>query len=223
MPKSYLKNEPAAQRAYLTKFDPYTQVKIRLQALQMTGHPTDKIELIVLGGTWSAYPKNYQYWFIKECFLACNSSCVIANRQQTVKQSRSFTAVRGIAASARYARLLAMTLKAEQKKNETAKHRIVGLTLETRPDFINLDEIKRMRDLGCTRVEIGVQSIYDDILKQNLRGHDAAATIKATRLLKDAGFKVNYHIMLNLPGSDLKRDEKMFDELFLIQISVRIC
>jgi len=105
-------------------------------------------------------------------------------------------------------------LKQEQKKNKKAKHRIIGLTLETRPDFIDLDEIKRMRDLGCTRVELGVQSIYNDVLKKNLRGHNVKQTQKATKLLKDAGFKINYHIMLNLLGSNQARDEKMFEKLF---------
>ena len=154
-------------RAKLTKFDPYKQVKTRLKALEMTGHPTDKIELIILGGSWSAYPKRYQTWFIKKCFDACNE-----------KDSKS--------------------LKEAQKLNEKAKHRIVGLTLETRPDFITPEEIKRMRKVGCTRVELGVQSIYDDILALNNRGHNTKSTIEATRLLKDAGFKVTYHIMLNL-------------------------
>lgn len=183
MPKSYLSNEPAAMRAALNKFDPNKQVQMRLQALAKEGHITDKIELIVLGGTWSAYPKKYQDWFIKQCFDACNLSA-----------SRA--------------------LKQAQKINEKAKHRIVGLTLETRPDHITPKEIKRMRELGCTRVELGVQSIYDDVLKFNRRKHNVQATIEATKLLKNAGFKVNYHMMLNLPGSNLKKDEKMFGELF---------
>ncbi len=198
MPKSYLKNEPAANRAYATNFDPFTQVKTRIHALQMNGHATDKIELIVLGGTWSAYPKNYQYWFTKECFRAANNP----NSKSETYNSKLIFAKRQ------------KSLKQEQKKNETAKNRIVGLTLETRPDFISLKEIKQMRDLGCTRVELGVQSIYDDVLKKNRRGHKTAQTISATRLLKDAGFKINYHIMLNLPGSNPQRDLKMFKELF---------
>lgn len=198
MPKSYLKNEPAASRAYLTNFDPTAQVKTRIKALAMNGHATDKIELIILGGTWSAYPKNYQYWFIKECFRAANNQQPTTNRQL---KNLNFGKLR-------------KQLKREQKKNETAKHRIVGLTLETRPDFIALEEIKQMRDLGCTRVELGAQSVYNDILKKNRRGHKVADTIRATRLLKDAGLKVNYHIMLNLPGSSPRRDFEMFKELF---------
>lgn len=191
MPKSYLKNEPAANRAYLTKFDPFEQVRIRLAALEANGHPTDKIELVVLGGTWNSYPEDYQYWFIKECFRAANNPGAKPIKTGGKNQ-----------------------LKQEQKKNETAGHRIIGLTLETRPDFVNLQEIKTMRDLGCTRVELGVQSVYEDVLKTNERGHILVQSLQATKLLKDAGFKINYHIMLNLPGSTIARDLKMFDELF---------
>ncbi len=183
MPKSYLANEPACMRAVLTKFDPYRQVDARLKSLELTGHSTDKIELIVLGGTWSAYPKNYQTWFIRRCFDACNSKN-------------------------------AKNLKEAQKLNEKAKNRIIGLTLETRPDYVTPKEIKRMRWLGCTRIELGAQSIYNDILKYNKRNHNVAATIKATELLKNAGMKVTYHMMLNLPKSNIKKDEKMFEELF---------
>ena len=183
MPKSYLSNEPAVMRAIGQKFDPFNQVKIRLQALKNNGHETDKIELIVLGGSWSAYSKSYQTKFIKRCFDAMN--------KKTAKN-----------------------LDQAQKWNETAAHRCVGLTLETRPDMINEKEIKRFRELGCTRIELGVQSIYDDILKLNQRGHNIGQTIKATKLLKQAGFKIQYHMMPNLPGSTPARDLKMFKELF---------
>ncbi|MFA6410590.1 MAG: tRNA uridine(34) 5-carboxymethylaminomethyl modification radical SAM/GNAT enzyme Elp3 [Candidatus Buchananbacteria bacterium] len=183
MPKSYLKNEPAAARAFLTKFDPFVQTKVRLDALKINGHKTDKIELIVLGGSWSAYPKSYQTWFIKRCFDALNS--------KTAKD-----------------------LPRAQKINETASHRCVGLTLETRPDLITPSEIKRMRDLGCTRVELGVQTIYDPILKLNKRGQTVKQTILATKLLKQAGFKIMYHLMPNLPGSNPTKDLQMFKTIF---------
>ncbi|OGZ32176.1 MAG: hypothetical protein A2V69_02115 [Candidatus Portnoybacteria bacterium RBG_13_40_8] len=183
MPKSYLANEPACMRAVLTKFDPYRQVDARLKSLKLTGHITDKIELIVLGGTWSAYPKKYQNWFIGRCFDACNG-------------------------------YPAKSLKSAQKANERAKNKVIGLTLETRPDYITLKEIKSMRAFGCTRVELGVQGIYDDILRKNKRGHGIKETVRATKLLKDAGFKITYHMMPNLIGSNLKKDEKMFEELF---------
>jgi len=199
MPKSYLKNEPAAHRAFLTKFDPYTQVTVRLKALADNGHPIDKLELIVLGGTWSAYPESYQYWFIKECHKAVN---------EFPAKSSAF------AKTSADKQNLQKLLKKEQWKNETTKHRIIGITLETRPDYINLEEIKKMRDLGCTRVELGAQTVYDDVLKKNQRGHTVIQTIAATKLLKNAGFKINYHMMLNLPGSSILRDRQMFIELF---------
>lgn len=183
IPKSYLDNEPAVMRAVLNKFDPYSQVKTRLQSLENIGHPTDKIELIIIGGTWSFLPKSYQTWFIKRCFDVCNN-----------KDSKN--------------------LERAQRLNEKAKNRIIGITLETRPDFISETEIKRMRKLGATRVEIGVQSLYNNILKINRRGHKVDAVIKATKLLKDAGFKVCYHMMPNLPGANISRDKEMFAELW---------
>jgi elongator complex protein 3 len=199
IPKSYLKGEPAVQRAVLTKFDPYLQVQTRLRALQATGHPIDKIELRIIGGTWSYYPKRYQTWFIKECFRAANEYPSLNSKLKSQKSKLQRKV---------------QNLKEIQKINEKAKCRIVGITVETRPDYVDLKEIKRMRELGITRVELGVQSIYDDVLKLNKRGHEVAATIKATKLLKDAGFKVSYQMMPNLPGSDFERDIKMFEEIF---------
>ncbi|MBI4994032.1 tRNA uridine(34) 5-carboxymethylaminomethyl modification radical SAM/GNAT enzyme Elp3 [Candidatus Peregrinibacteria bacterium] len=183
VPKSYLSNEPAVMRAIIHNYDAYEQVKWRVKALDANGHPTDKIELIIMGGTWSSLPKVYQNSFIKGCFDGLN-----------LRNSQS--------------------LKQAQKKNESAKHRCVALTLETRPDWINEKEIIRMRELGATRIEIGVQSLYDDVLNLVKRGHKTDATIRATQLLKDAGFKISYHMMPNLPGSNVARDIKMFKELF---------
>ncbi len=183
IPKSYLEKEPAVMRAVLNNFDPYLQVKNRIKALKETGHPTDKIELRIIGATWSFYPKRYQTHFIKRCFEAANN-----------KKSKN--------------------LKEAQKRNEKADHRIIGISIETRPDLIEKEEIKRLRKLGVTIVELGVQTIYDKILKLNKRGHNIEKTVKATRLLKDSGFKVSYQMMPNLAGSDLKKDKEMFKELF---------
>ncbi|MFA7662455.1 MAG: tRNA uridine(34) 5-carboxymethylaminomethyl modification radical SAM/GNAT enzyme Elp3 [Patescibacteria group bacterium] len=189
MPRSYLSNEPAVMRAVLNDFDPYRQTQTRLQSLKLTGHLTDKIELIVIGGTWSALPKRYQNWFIKRCFQACND----------FPQKKPLSKLK---------------LNELQLKNETAKHRIIGLTLETRPDHITPEEIKQMRQLGCTRLEIGVQSLSDEVLKLNHRGHKVARTIQATKLLKDAGFKICYHLMPNLFGSTPTKDLNDFKKLF---------
>lgn len=194
MPKSYLSNEPAVMRAIDSQFDPYRQVQNRLRSLELNGHQTDKIELIVMGGTFSYLPKSYQKSFIYQCFKACNDY-----PRNLPVQKKSVN--------------LAMLAK-EQGRNEKAKHRIIGLTLETRPDYIDPKEIINFRQLGCTRVELGVQSIFDSVLRRNKRGHLAQATIDATRLLKETGFKINYHIMPGLPGSDVKKDLQMFQELF---------
>lgn len=183
LPKSYLSGEPAVERAKKLKFDPYLQVQKRIEMLNNEGHPTDKVELRIIGGTWSYYPKTYRNWFIKKCFEGCNG-----------KKSK--------------------TLKEAQKLNETAKHRIVGLSIETRPDFINQKEIDHLRELGVTMVELGVQTTYDDVLKLNARGHNRKTIISATKLLKDHGFKILYQMMPNLIGSSLKKDEEMFKELF---------
>ena len=204
MPKSYLSNEPAVMRAIDAKFDPYRQVHNRLRSLELNGHQTDKIELIVMGGTFSYLPKAYQKKFITECFRACNDY----PRPQRFARERARVAMR--AGKKNSYELLSK----EQKRNETAKRRIIGLTLETRPDYIDEKEIFNFRELGCTRVELGVQSIFDDVLKTNKRGHLVDETIRATKLLKDAGFKINYHMMPGLPGSTPAKDFKMFKELF---------
>ncbi|OGI23704.1 MAG: hypothetical protein A3E91_00230, partial [Candidatus Moranbacteria bacterium RIFCSPHIGHO2_12_FULL_40_10] len=196
MPKSYLSNEPAVMRAIANNFDPYSQIQSRIKALELNGHATDKIELIVMGGTFSHFPAAYQQWFITECFRACNEyPRKIKNQKSKIKINEKL-------------------LIGEQIRNEKAKHRIIGLTLETRPDYINEKEIINFRKLGCTRVELGVQSIFNDVLWINKRGHNVEKTIEATKLLKDAGFKINYHIMPGLPGSNLKNDYRMFKKLF---------
>jgi elongator complex protein 3 len=194
MPKSYLSNEPAVMRAISAKFNPYRQVQSRLRSLELNGHQTDKIELIVMGGTFSALPKNYQQKFISECFRACND----------YPKHGAWSMEHGIISN----------LSREQFRNERAKHRIIGLTLETRPDFIDAEEILNFRNLGCTRVELGVQSIFNDVLEKNKRGHNIQKTIHATKLLKDASFKISYHMMPGLPGSSPKKDFLMFQKLF---------
>jgi elongator complex protein 3 len=188
MPKSYLSNEPAAQRALLLRFDPYRQVSERIKSLLTIGHESNKIELIVKGGTWSSYPVAYQEWFIKRCFDAANHAGSKKIRSSTLAQS--------------------------QHRNEKAKCRIIGLTLETRPDRITPKETARLRMLGCTRVELGLQNTSDRILKLVERGHTAADAKRALKLLRDAGFKTDLHMMPQLPGSTPKSDFEMFEELF---------
>ncbi len=202
MPKSYLSDEPAAARALQLQFDPYEQVVRRMDSLQKNGHPTDKIELIVKGGTWNAYPLQYQYWFIIRCFTACNAK----NQKSKIKNLK-------LNSNSKLEELKKNLVK-EQKKNEGATHRIIGLTLETRPDFINEKNIWQMREQGCTRVEIGAQTTDDKILKIIKRGHDTTSIKNAMRLLKLYGFKVDLHLMPQLPGTTPAKDLKMMMEIF---------
>src|SRR3989344_1829664 len=200
MPKSYISDEPAAARALGLMFDPYQQVAQRLKALADNGHPTDKVELIIKGGTWNSYPIKYQYWFIARCFEACNNAKFENSR---VDEKFSLDDLRKLSFKI-------------QKTNEKAKHRIIGLTIETRPDFINKGTVAAMRETGATRVELGVQNTNEKILKLTKRGHGLAAVKLATKMLKDYGFKVDYHLMPQLPGAtpttDLKMMLKVFDD-----------
>ncbi|MCX6808700.1 MAG: tRNA uridine(34) 5-carboxymethylaminomethyl modification radical SAM/GNAT enzyme Elp3 [Candidatus Berkelbacteria bacterium] len=208
VPKSYLANEPAVMRALSCHFDPYLQVEARLKALEAVGHLTDKVNIRIIGGTWSYYPKSYQTWFVRRIFEAANN--------QSLKQSEI-----GLNSPKELQKVSSLTAEKTGKRleelqlvNETAKHRIVEISVETRQDYIDLAEIIRLRKLGVTKVELGVQSIYDDVLKLNNRGNNTTDTAAATKLLKDAGFKVSYQMMLNLPGANLERDAQMFRELF---------
>ncbi|MBI5654099.1 tRNA uridine(34) 5-carboxymethylaminomethyl modification radical SAM/GNAT enzyme Elp3 [Candidatus Uhrbacteria bacterium] len=207
MPKSYISSEPAAARALSLDFDPYDQVTQRVGALERNGHEAKKIELIIKGGTWSNYPWNYRKWFIKRCFDAANhlGSRTAYNVQRTGSEARG----------TRYeVRKRYPTLVASLKANETAGYRIIGLTIETRPDWVNAEEIKRLREIGCTRVELGVQTLTDKILEITKRGHKVEDVIRATALLKTAGFKVDYHILPGQPGSTPKRDLGDFRRVF---------
>lgn len=199
MPKSYLKNEPAAQRAYFNKFDPYDQVFSRLQMLYVNGHPTDKVELIIKGGSWNSYSWDYQVWFIKECFRACND---FPKKKKTAKQNKLKID------------FLTKQLLKEQKRNESALSRIIGETLETRPDLINKNTCEQMRLLGCTRLEIGLQHTDEKILKLTKRGHTLNRFKEATKLIRDYGYKLDFHLMPQLPGSTPAKDFTMIKTVF---------
>lgn len=196
MPKSYLPDEPGAMRALEHKFDPYEQVTNRIRALKNLGHPTDKIELLILGGTWSSYRRDYQEWFIARCFDAMNGT------QNVPAQEPSPTSP------------FTLDLAKLQKVNETAPHRNVGLVIETRPDEINPGEIKWLRHLGVTKVQMGAQSFDNHILEINKRGHDVESTRQATALLRAAGFKIVLHWMPNLLGATPQSDREDFSRLW---------
>jgi len=184
-PRSYLHDEPAVQRANLSDFDPVMQFTDRCVTLAMNGHPVDKIELLVLGGTWASYPHRYQEDFIRDLFFAANT---FHSRSKRPKRS----------------------LLEEKTINEKAQCKIIGVTLETRPDTINADELIRMRMLGCTRVQLGIQHTKDRILDRVNRGHGRSHAVRAIRLLKEAAFKVDIHLMPVLPDATVEDDREMF-------------
>ncbi len=240
MPKSYLADEPGAQRAAANRFDPYLQSWNRLAAYHAIGHPTDKIELIVLGGTWSFYPKGYQIWFVKRCFEALTDFGAGRDRRPEVDAQNipSYEKLpagpEGGGGPERYNREVSSFLRREldgrlvaeheqahwpeleraQRENESARCRSVGLVLETRPDHVSEAEVVWMRRLGCTKVQIGIQSLSDDVLAANQRGHDVATTRRAVGLLRRAGFKIHAHWMPNLHGSSPAADIEDFGRVF---------
>jgi len=182
-PQSYTGYEPAAMRGALNNFDPYLQIKSRTEQLKAIGHPTDKVDLILMGGTFTSRIPEYQQWFVKRCFDALNNE-------------------------------ESLTLEQSKKKNEKASSRCIGMTIETRPDWFRLHHVDNVLFLGATRVELGVQSVCDDVLFTMKRGHTVMDTVYATRIAKEAGLKVCYHIMPGLPGSDEKKDRNAFHILF---------
>jgi elongator complex protein 3 len=206
MPKSYLPDEPGAMRAVEHQFDPYAQVRSRIEQLQSLGHPTDKIELLILGGTWSSYKRDYQEWFVKRCFDAMN----------TPLSSPHFAGQNGgtEGGTTGEQKVESGELEKDQSINETASHRNVGLVIETRPDEINPDEIRWLRHLGVTKVQMGAQSLDDRILEMNKRGHDVECTRKAVALLRAAGFKIVLHWMPNLHGATPESDREDFARLW---------
>ena len=204
-PRSYLRDEPGVLRANQNGFDAAMQMTDRLRALELNGHPLDKLEILVLGGTWSEYPVAYRTDFVRDVFYAANTIRVRHKRQRK-------------------------TLLEEQLENERADEcRIIGVTLETRPDVVSVEEIIDLRRYGCTRVQLGIQHTHDDVLRKVRRGCTTRDSVRAIRLLKNSGFKIDAHLMPNLPGSCPKKDAEMLTEmlenskLFVDQLKVYPC
>lgn len=183
VPQSYTDKSPAVMRAISLKYDPYEQVRYRLKVLKNMNHPTDKIELILLGGTFLQYEVDYQYWFIKRCYDALNE-----------RDSSDLNEAKRI--------------------NETSQNRCVAMCIENRPDNCSVEEIKRMREFGATRVEIGIQILDDETYRRINRGHKIQDVIDATYRLKNAGFKIGYHVMPGLPFSNYEKDIEKFKLIF---------
>ncbi len=247
MPKSYLTDEPGAQRAAEHRFDPWGQTHSRMRTLYNIGHPIDKVELIILGGTWSSYPPEFQRWFVRRCFDAMNDFHSEVERLgdespyapsavawESVEDTVEGRSVDGTRSEGSYNQVVGGFLKrhhapversggesasVEQvaevhRTNESAPSRCVGLVVETRPDEVDESEVRRLRELGVTKVQIGFQSLDDRVLELNRRGHDTAITRRAVDLLRQAGFKLHAHWMANLYGSSPQADVRDFARMF---------
>ncbi len=217
MPKSYISTEPGAMRAALNQFDPIRQVYNRLLSLNMTGHQTDKIEMIVLWWTWDFYPKDYKVEFIKSLYDACNTFCQLDIDvsgsddldQQAIKTKRYWYNITNLD-TIKYSSSIqeAITI------NETANNRIIGLTVETRPEFITDENCRFWRELWVTRLEIWVQSLYDDVLEANKRWHSVQQIRQWIHKLRQYGFKFSIHIMPWLYQSDYEKDLWTFEKTY---------
>lgn len=217
MPKSYISTEPGAMRAALNQFDPIRQVYNRLLSLNMTGHQTDKIEMIVLWWTWDFYPKDYKVEFIKSLYDACNTFCQLDIDvsgsddldQQAIKTKRYWYNITNLD-MIKYSSSIqeAITI------NETANNRIIGLTVETRPEFITDENCRFWRELWVTRLEIWVQSLYDDVLEANKRWHSVQQIRQWIHKLRQYGFKFSIHIMPWLYQSDYEKDLWTFEKTY---------
>lgn len=260
MPKSYLRDEPACQRAERNFFDPYLQVRSRITALREMGHVTDKVELIVLGGTWNDYPEEYQIWFVHELFRALNEYDRAAEAGDSPEERERRYRAAGLtydtdelqrrtaslqecvcSGELTYNEAIGTVLRTagwqqaalwqassyeqlfhQHKRNETAEHRVVGLTIETRPDLISDATAKTMRRLGCTKIQMGIQSLDEDILKKNERMVSVEQIASAFATLRRFGYKIQIHFMANLLGAtpqsdradylDLVRDERFLPD-----------
>lgn len=187
-PRSYLFQEPAVLRANMNNFDAIKQMNARLSTLMDMGHSLDKLEIIILGGTWSEYPEQYKERFITEIYYAANIFNNIYKRD-----------------------ILSLEKEIEFNQNESHIH-IIGLTLETRPDTITLEEIKKFRKYNCTRIQLGVQHTNNDVLQKINRGHNIECVYDAIKLLKENCYKIDIHLMPNLPGSSYEKDVDMLND-----------
>jgi len=183
-PKSHTGEEDVIKLADMMDYEPYLQVKNQIGRLEKMGHDVDKVELIFIAGTFTALPQGYQKWFMKRCLDALNG--------------RSSASVE----------------EALKIAEESPRHRISGIAVETRPDWAKLSQAQRLLELGVTRVELGVQAIDDEIYRKINRGHTVEDVIESTRILKDLAFKVGYHLMPNLPGSSIEKDLEMYRQLW---------
>ena len=213
MPKSYIKSEPGAMRAWLNQFDPLKQTYNRLQSLTTTGHQTDKIEMIILWWSWDAYPRDYKIDFVKRLYDACNTFSDLKIKQnfgwESDNNSKYHFEIENLD-EIKYSNSLEEAIR----HNEKAKNRIIWLTIETRPDLVNYENCKFWRELWVTRVEMGIQSTNDEVLKLNKRWHDVKKIKDAIYIMRQYGFKISIHLMPWLYGSDFEKDIQSFKDVY---------
>lgn len=229
VPQSYTGREPATMRGMRNFYDPYLQVFNRLEQYLLLDHMPDKVELIIMGGTFPSFPKTYRSEFVTSCFRALNdfSDYFFKDGKFDFEKFKDFFELptddidNKERISKIQEKILALKSKSslikEHKRNESSLIRCVGLTIESRPDYAFLEHANDMLRLGCTRVELGVQTTYNDILENMERGHSVEDSTKSMQILKDLGFKINAHMMIGLPGSNPKRDFSSLRELFANQ------
>ncbi|MFA7284341.1 MAG: radical SAM protein [Candidatus Absconditabacterales bacterium] len=206
MPKSYINTEPGAQRALMNNFDPYKQVFNRLLSLTLTGHETDKIEMIVLGGTRDVYPQEYKTSFIKGLYDACNAFEQFFDLYISGQIGANTNNIDLDTLPISFPKTIAESITA----NETTGCRIIGLTLETRPEYVTDENCQYRRELGVTRIEMGVQTMFDDVLDANKRGHNIQQCRDAMTKLRSYGFKISIHLMPGLYKSTIEKDIETF-------------
>ena len=215
-PPSYTGEEPAALRGRMYEYHPYVQCFNRLKQLKKIGHPIDKVELIIMGGTFPSRDLSYQEWFVSQCLKAmCDFSLIMENKPENYEYNLDLDEIRSFESNVlkTYPPNDYVIMEDVQRVNENSKVRCVGMTFETRPDYCKKEHINRMLDFGVTRVELGVQTLSDDLYIKIKRGHNIADVVEANQLLRDSAIKVAMHMM---PGlfSNQNRDLKMFKQLF---------
>ncbi|MBT4935723.1 tRNA uridine(34) 5-carboxymethylaminomethyl modification radical SAM/GNAT enzyme Elp3 [Candidatus Woesearchaeota archaeon] len=230
VPQSYTGREPATMRGIRNKYDAYLQVFNRLQQYILLGHNCEKVELILMGGTFPSFPLDYQEEFVTDAYKAMNdfADMFYINDELDFVKFKDFFELPcdNIGSPSRtehlHSKIIELkgsdenetTLETEQLQNETAHIKCVALCIETRPDYGLREHGNQMLRLGCTRIELGIQSVYDDVLEKIQRGHTTEQTIKSIQVLKDVGFKVAGHYMPGLPGVNYEKDLDGMKQLF---------
>lgn len=230
VPQSYTGHEPSSMRGKRAGYDAYLQVFNRLEQYLVAGHDPQKIELIIMGGTFTNEDESYQEEFVTEAFRALNDFSEEFfddgdERLLSLEKFKEFFLLPGEVGDEERTRIIQerirelkrsreATLKEAQRANESARIRCIGLTIETRPDKAEIEDANRLLALGCTRLELGIQTTFDDVLEKLHRGHTVQDSIDAIARLRDLGFKLVFHLMLGLPGMDRERDLEAMHRIF---------